>query len=291
MQNMDFKEFRQKGLERLFELARSVLAAPERWCYTHDLLDRKGLPFPDFLGIGAQKSGTTWLWENLDQHPDIYMARPKEVHYFDWNYYQSIRAYSRHFKRYPRGRLQGEITPEYGILPTKRIRFIQKMNPDLKILLLMRNPVDRAWSQAYMNLVRNTGRAYEDVPDAEFVDHFQSDRSIDRGRYSKIIERWQEVFGKEALFADLYDRIATEPRALLTEVFEHLGIESDVDWDQFPHEKKIHAASGKPPLPTHFKDILLKIHREDIRYVAEEFGGAAERWMEDLSEKIDPPPR
>lgn len=279
---MDFEKLRKKGLERLFEIARSVLAAPERWCYTHDLLDREGLPFPDFLGIGAQKSGTTWLWENLDQHPEVYMARPKEVHYFDWNYHQSICAYSRHFKRYPRGRIQGEITPEYGIISKKRIRFISKMNPDLKLLFLMRNPVDRAWSQAYMNLVRNTKRSYKEVSDAEFIAHFQSDRSIARGRYRSIIERWADVFGREAVFADLYDRITTDPKKLLTEVFRHLGIETDVDWDQFPYERKIHAARGKPPLPDHFREILEEIHEPDIRYVAQEFDGAAEAWRNRL---------
>lgn len=279
---MDIEELRKKGLERAFEVARSILAAPERWCYTHDLLDREGLPFPDFLGIGAQKAGTTWLWENLDAHPEVYMARPKEVHYFDWNYHQSIRAYSRHFMRYPKGRIQGEITPEYGILQRRRIRFVGEMNPDLRILLLMRNPVDRAWSQAYMNLVRNTGRGYEEVPDHEFVDHFRSERSIARGRYSAMIEKWSEVFGREALFADLYDRIGTDPRGLLVDVFDHLGIEANVDWTQFPYERVIHAASGKPDLPERFREILLEIHARDIRYVAREFGGAAERWLDDL---------
>lgn len=279
---MKLEEIRKKGLERLFELARSVLSAPERWCYTHDLLDREGLPFPDFLGIGAQKSGTTWLWENLDRHPDVYMARPKEVHYFDWNYYQSPRAYSRHFKRYPRGRIQGEITPEYGIIPKKRIQFVRGMNPNLKVLFLMRNPVDRAWSQAYMNLVRNTGRNFEEVPESEFIDHFRSDRSIDRGRYQSIIDRWADVFGREAIFADLYDRIASDPKNLLIDIFNHLEIETEVDWEEFPYKKRIHAASGKPSIPEHFKEILTDIHKPDIEYVADEFGGAAENWMDDL---------
>ena len=54
--------------------------------------------FPEFLGIGAQKSGTTWLYENLKKHPQLYLPKTKEIHFFDWHFYKSIKWYCQHFK-------------------------------------------------------------------------------------------------------------------------------------------------------------------------------------------------
>lgn len=110
--------------------------------------------FPDFLGIGAQKSGTTWLYKNLIKHPQLYLPETKEIHYFDWYFYKSINWYCQYFKSAKKTQVTGEINPCYSTLSEKKIKLIHKMNPKLKIILLLRNPIDRAWSQAVMNLVK-----------------------------------------------------------------------------------------------------------------------------------------
>ena len=110
--------------------------------------------FPDFLGIGAQKAGTTWLYENLRRHPQMYLPNTKEIHYFDWYFYKSIHWYCKHFMAVEKNKLKGEITPCYSTLSENKIKLIHKINPQLKIILILRNPIERAWSQAVMNLAK-----------------------------------------------------------------------------------------------------------------------------------------
>lgn len=131
----------------------------EKTQYALGIRSTNGLCLPDFLGIGAQKAGTTWLHENLCHHPDLYLPEPKELHYFDWGFHRSLRHYSDIFKR-GCNRVKGEITPGYSIIPVERMRFIRTIMPDVRLIFLMRNPIDRAWSQALMNLVKLPNGAY-----------------------------------------------------------------------------------------------------------------------------------
>lgn len=148
---------------------------------------RRVAHLPDFLGIGAQKAGTTWLHENLRCHPELYLPDAKELHYFDWDFHQSLRSYAEHF-RDGADRVKGEITPGYSILSSIRIALIKDLMPDLRLLFLVRNPISRAWSQALMNLVGRTNRRREDVSDDEFRKHFRSTRSVKRGDYLTTID-------------------------------------------------------------------------------------------------------
>jgi len=162
---------------------------------------------PDFLGIGAQKAGTTWLWAQLKQRSDVWMPERKEIHYFDRhipepNYLAEKRLTARLFGREPQHRawrqmmwadfrqswgkrdlhslrwqaqfyfgridddwyhslfpqdenlLCGEITPAYSILPEENVAQIARSLPNLKILLLLRNPIERAWSQVRFDWTR-----------------------------------------------------------------------------------------------------------------------------------------
>src|SRR3569833_1594252 len=66
----------------LAQTIHAVTVAPEKWAYASGLLSPRRLNLPEFLGIGAQKAGTTWLHEMLCGHPELYLASPQEVHYF-----------------------------------------------------------------------------------------------------------------------------------------------------------------------------------------------------------------
>ena len=77
----------------------------EKWWYSTWPGAADRLPLPDFLGIGAQKAGTTWLWENLRRHPEIFVPDKKELHYFDNKFDQSLRYYTRRFEA-ARGRVR-----------------------------------------------------------------------------------------------------------------------------------------------------------------------------------------
>lgn len=248
----------------------------EKLAYARGWLSARRLTLPDFLGIGAQKAGTTWLYRNLRKHPDLYLPEQKELHYFDWHFHQPLRSYARHFQA-AGDRRKGELTPGYGILPPERVAFVRRLLPDLRLLLLLRNPIERAWSQALMNLVTGPGRPFDDVPLQAFVDHFRSERSVARGDYLLTVDTWLRYFPEDRLFIGFFDDITTRPRELLTDVFRHLSVSTDVDWQSFPVDDVVFRGPGVP-LSGPLADVLHEMYARDIERLAGRFGGPAAQW-------------
>jgi len=236
-----------------------------------------GLTLPDFLGIGAQKSGTTWLHDNLRAHPLAFLPEPKEVHYFDQKFDQPLESYAEIF-RDAGERVKGEITPAYGILPPEMIRLIRKTMPDLRLIFLMRNPIDRAWSHALMSLTWQINRPYESVAENEFLAHFHSDASLMRGDYETILDNWLAEFPPDRLFTGFFDDISRRPRQLLDGVFAHLGLSVNVDWQNFPVEQVTYKGSGHP-LPPKFKEALAGIYMPKILALHRRFGSPVDCWL------------
>jgi len=264
----------------------------EKSLYAHRICSSKGLCLPDFLGIGAQRSGTTWLYENLRQHPEIYLPDRKitfmgtELHYFDLQFHRSLRYYESKFTS-GRQKVKGDITPAYGIIPLERIRFIRTIMPDVKLIFIMRNPIDRAWSQALMNLVVIPKRKYEDVDESEFYSHFQAARSIKRGDYGGILNNWLSLFPREQLYIGFFEDIKQRPKRLLTEVFTHIGVSRDVNWSSLPY-KKIVNKNPDFPMPKRYREFLQEMYREDIELLYEHFGPAIDSWrcLDGVNEQV-----
>jgi len=132
-------------------------------------LANKNLQMPDFLIIGAQKCGTTSLYRYLIQHPQIEPAIKKEIHYFDLNYNKPIQWYLNQFPalKTQSDRITGEATPYYIFHPHAPYRIKEHM-PDAKIIVLLRNPVDRAYSH-YHYAVERYGEtlSFEEALDIE----------------------------------------------------------------------------------------------------------------------------
>src|SRR5213082_2952678 len=135
---------------------------------------------PDFLCIGAHKGGTTWLYQQLDSHPDFWMPPFKELHYFDQlagvqrassprcrderdlRFLESIKSLSakpymdlEHYARLfePKASLlSGDISPSYSTLSNQVIRRVVEYFPTLKVIFLARDPVERVWSHLSMEV-------------------------------------------------------------------------------------------------------------------------------------------
>lgn len=102
---------------------------------------------PNFICIGAQKCGTTWLYDNLRRHPDCSMPAEKEMRFFlPWK--NKINEYS--YKIAFGNKTSGDITPEYIMIPDNA-RLIHEKFPNAKLFVILRDPVDRAFSQYKMN--------------------------------------------------------------------------------------------------------------------------------------------
>ena len=106
------------------------------------------MKLPDFLGIGTQKGGTTYLHSLLSEHPQAFLAIPKELHFFSLHYQKGLAWYRDFFKSAADDKSCGEITPYYMFHPLAFKR-IHKHLPDVKLIVLLRDPVERAISQFF----------------------------------------------------------------------------------------------------------------------------------------------
>ncbi len=256
------------------------MALPAKALYSFGLRSTKPLNLPDFLIIGAPKAGTTWLAENLDFHPQIFMGKrpgtsnPLEVRYFTQSFRLPLKYYSDLFVA-GRERLKGDKSPGYGALPAFRIRFIRSIMPSARILYFMRDPVERAWSHAVMQLVKLERRQIEDVPESRFFKVFE--RTKDQGCYSTILEQWLRVFPEEQIYTGLYDDIATDPIGVLRGVCAHIGADTDVDWSRFPYNRVVNKGH-RTPLPDKYRNFLEDMYRDEIVRIDERLGGRVSRW-------------
>ncbi|HEV8712246.1 MAG TPA: sulfotransferase [Candidatus Binatia bacterium] len=265
----------------------STYGRVEKWRYIRGLHATDHLCLPDFLGIGAQKAGTTWLSENLRCHPGVFLPHHKELHYFDETFHRSLRFYAKQFER-GRHQVKGEITPAYGILPVERIWFIRTVMPAAKLIFMMRNPIDRAWSQAVMELVTRKKRELADVTDAELTAYLTSAPCLKRGDYLTILDNWTSVFPREQLYIGFFEDIANRPRELLSDIFSHLGVSHEVDWTRFPidqvvlpHTGPVHGPHGsRTPTRPEIRRFLERRYKPEIGRLYERFGEPIAGWRE-----------
>ena len=201
---------------------------------------------PDFIIIGAQKCGTTSLYYDLTAHPCIAPALTKEVHFFDTNFGKGTTWYRAHFPLLlPKARRQnvitGEASPSYIFHPLAPKR-ISGMIPTAKIIVLLRNPVDRAYSH-YQHSVRKGVEtlSFEDAltHEAERLDgereKILQDESYDsfnrrnysylsRGIYVDQLETWTSIFPREQLLILNSEDLYTDPQAILKQVLDFLAL-------------------------------------------------------------------
>ena len=199
-------------------------------------------PLPDFLVLGAQKAGTTALYEYLRRHPQISGPSWKEVSFFDRHWARGESWYRGNFPNVARtrGKHVGEASPSYVFHPLAPRR-VQEVVPEARLIVLVRNPVDRALSQ-YNHEVALGREAlpFEEALDAEeerlrgeqermaadpryFSREWWSHTYKARGRYAEQLERWLAVFPREQLLVLPSDDLGSEPARAHAQVLEFVG--------------------------------------------------------------------
>jgi sulfotransferase family protein len=174
---------------------------------------------PDFVGIGVQKAGTTWWYEQIVAHPDVFAPRGahKERHFFDRFGARPMSpadtaAYHGWFPR-PPGMLAGEWTPDYFTYPWVP-RLLARAAPETRLLLLLRDPVERFRS----------GLAH-DARMGTSVDGVAIGDAIGRGHYRAALDAWLEHFDASQLLVLQHERCVTDPTGQLARTFAHLGLD------------------------------------------------------------------
>ncbi len=278
---------------------------------------------PDFIGIGAAKAGTTWLYQILQHHPQIWMTPYKEIDYFCatlgprfstprrsrlmtdlmrpywrrlvFQFLKQIRTredvqrlvwwlrfylgprndrwYGSLFRSVPTGCVGGEISPGYMRCREPDIRHMHALAPTAKLLFLIRDPVQRFWSE-YTMYAR--GGILDQRP-AVALNYFNY-RGKRQGEYLRTLCKYTQYFRPEQILVIFYDAIAQQPARLLAMVHEFLGVRS-IPLDPATLAERVHAASHPLPCPEAVRARVSSAYRPQLETLARLFGGYAWDWL------------
>jgi Sulfotransferase domain len=186
----------------------------------------------DFVVIGAQKAGTTTLYRHLSAHPALYLPAEKEADFFNhpervargWDWYLA-----EYFPGAPADRLLGTVTPQYMSDPAVPAVLFAHC-PRARLIAILRDPVERAYSHHRMNVRRGVVTAsFEDevrrlTPRPPQASPRPEDGVVERGEYGRILAGFVEVFGRDRLCVLYTDDLERDPAECLRRIYAFLGI-------------------------------------------------------------------
>ncbi len=202
---------------------------------------------PNFLCVGAQKSGTTKLHSMLRNHPEIYLPRIKEPHFFDneKKYARGLKWYEeKYFSEWKGEKAVGEITPAYMYFDKVPKRIKENLGKDIKFIFLLRNPVDRAYSQYWMSV----RLCFENKSFKEAIlleEKRLKDLGPEKGRrfayikggfYDEQIKNFLKFFQKEQMLFITFEEFTKDMKLSLEKICEFLGVSTKVEFPR-PEEK------------------------------------------------------
>lgn len=247
--------------------------------------------YPDFLIIGVKKGGTTSLYRNLVTHPRIEPCLTKEVDYFNRYFKKGTNWYRSHFplilfKKYSakvgKEFITGEATPTYIYHPHVPKR-IKKILPNVKLIVILRNPVDRAFSHYNMAVLhKNENLRFEEAIENEhkriegefermendedyFSFNFQTYSYLQSGMYADQLKLWYESFSKEQILVLKSEDFKKNPQMIFDQVFDFLNlsnwkIKKYKKFSQSSRNKKMNSDTRKK-LIEYFKPHNEKLYR------------------------------
>jgi hypothetical protein len=175
---------------------------------------------PNFLFIGPDKSGSTWVHNALSWHPEVYMSQVKEIFYFDRYYHFGEAWYANHFRRArPHHRIIGEVSHDYLFSKVAATRIASDL-PNVRLMACLREPVDRAFS-AYLYLHKQ-GRLRCDFSEA--ISSFGE--LIEHGRYARDLRVYLSLFPSAAIHVALFDDLQQDPVNFARNMFKFLNVEA-----------------------------------------------------------------
>jgi hypothetical protein len=184
---------------------------------------------PNFLIVGALRSGTTSMARYLGSHPDVFVAPQKEVRYFDRNFERGIDWYARQFSGVAGESAVGEATPTYMYEELARERMREKL-PEARLIAVLRNPVDRAYSHYWLN--RATGIETLGFAAALDLEARRLDRGearyayADRGRYLRYLRRVGDLYHRGSLLSILFEDLRDRPEGTYRSVCRFLDVDA-----------------------------------------------------------------
>ena len=274
--------------------------------------DREGNRFPargagpDFLCIGAHKAGTTWLYQQLDSHPDFWMPPVKELHYFDQlsrvqraapprcrderdlrflesiknlsaEPYMNLDHYARLFE--PKASLlSGDISPNYSTLSDEVIRRVVGYFPNLKVIFLARDPVERVWSHLSMEVYYRQIEPF-DATNIDEVNRNLSRRGMLLRSYpSAVVAQWKRYVDSEQFRVYFFDDLQRNPAELRRSILRFLDADPDKPGSRLTADYNSWTRMEKLPLTNKVRSHLARFFKKELKTCAARLGGPARDW-------------
>src|SRR6266513_3701722 len=260
---------------------------------------------PDFLCVGSQKGGTSWLYGQLACHPDFWMPPVKELHYFDLlartradpprprdtrdvcflkrarklsgRSYIDLDSYAQLFE--PKGSLlSGDITPAYSMLNDELIERVVSRFPNLKVIFLARDPVERAWSQLSMGIRLQNISRFDGTDVDEVIRNLLNPGVLLRSYPSKIVARWRRYVRPDLFRVYFFDDLEEHPADLRRAVLDFLGADPNKSNRRLGVDYNSDAGTKKLRLSDKVRSSLAQFFKEELKACATELGGPARNW-------------
>jgi hypothetical protein len=263
-------------------------------------------PGPDFLCIGAHKAGSTWLYQQLDSHPDFWMPPVKELHYFDQlsRVQRTVRprcrderdlrflerlqrlsaepgidleSYGRLFE--PKASLRsGDISPNYSTLSNEVIRQVVGYFPNLKLIFLARDPVERVWSHLSMEVHYHQIEPF-DVTNIDEVNRNLVRRGMLLRSYpSAVVARWKRYVHPEQFRVYFFDDLQSNPAELRRSILSFLDADPHKPSKRLAADYNSWTTMEKLPLTNKVRSHLAQFFKKELKTCAARLGGPARDW-------------
>ncbi len=280
-----------------------------------------------FISGGVSKSGTTWLYKMLQQHPEVKMPIMKEIRYFTiqdtmgkitlWQklfskhwailaernkiknsikysgvlnklrwvkYFLSPWNDSWYRSLFSKDKCSGDLTPSYAMLSEKTIQSIKKMNSNTKIIIGLRNPIDRTWSHIKMRLTHSEGKkSIREVDESLIEQWIYNPYYFESNNYSAILNKWKKYFDNEQILIYYYDELKERPQQLFNKICDFLEIKAI----EIENINEVVFKGGQEELPLKYKKMIVESQAQhNIETFAKEFSNKYSlKWLDELRVK------
>jgi sulfotransferase family protein len=261
---------------------------------------------PDFLCVGAQKGGTSWLYRQLERHPDFWMPPVKELHYLnslnktrqfhpprcrdqrDASFLDSMKNlsglsyidlenYGRLFEH--KGSLvSGDISPAYSTVSDEIIQRVVNSFPNLKVIFLARDPVERAWSQLSMGVRLGMITPFDATDADEVIRNLLNPGVLLRSHPSKIVARWRRYVRPDLFRIFFFDDLEKNPAELQRSILQFLGADPNKPNGRLKADDNQDANRKKLRLTDKVRSRIAQFFEQELTACAAELGGPAKEW-------------
>lgn len=273
---------------------------------------------PDFLCIGAQKAGTTWLYDNIRHHPEIWLPPVKELHYFDnkvpnktllpdarYDHGGVLRRYSallqspdletfrwlwrfnyhgNQSRKWYRSlftksdQLTGDITPMYSTLDERGVEYVKEVVGDHCKVILILREPVSRSWSAVKMYYRWKNTDVNHEDYTNLIDEMKKPYSVLRTDYSRMIRLWRQYFSEEQFKLFFYDDLVKSPEMFVRQVLEYLGVD-DSSWIP-PHlGKQSNSDGSKIAMPSEVRTQMSQFFVPELEVLSDMIGGHANMWL------------